>query len=288
MDFENIFKQAAVIAWKYKILWLFGILTGCGTSNVSSNYRFNQSFGGFDPNSGALDPKTQRFFLEADRFFNEYADAMLGWAIALMCFSLILQLIFFVVRNYGFAGLTAATANIEKNGLESVNFGTVSQLGSPYVLRLIGVNLILAIPGVLLFVLMIFGFMGLGIGTDNTNYESMIGTFFMLFCCLCCVWLIVSLVIGVYGRLVKTSLVVDDLGVFESFGRAWTVLTENFGSYVALILMMFVLSIGIGIVMAIPGVIIAIPASQIFSFQDPSLFFENIQQNFLSLFGLSL
>ena len=50
MDFGYVLRRAWQIIWKFKILWIFGILAGCGqasgSSGSNSSYQFSGSEGG--------------------------------------------------------------------------------------------------------------------------------------------------------------------------------------------------------------------------------------------------
>ncbi len=43
MDYGEVLSKAWKIAWKFKVLWIFGILASCGQSR-GGNFNFNNSF----------------------------------------------------------------------------------------------------------------------------------------------------------------------------------------------------------------------------------------------------
>jgi len=70
MDIGEVLSRAWKIIWKYKVLWIFGILASCGQGGGggggggNSGYRYSQG----DPN---VSPEIERFFFGIERFFQQ-------------------------------------------------------------------------------------------------------------------------------------------------------------------------------------------------------------------------
>jgi len=72
MDYGEVLSKAWQITWKYKVLWIFGILAGCG--GQFGNNSFNYSLGG-DGGPGPsgpsdipnLPPGLRQFFFSIER-----------------------------------------------------------------------------------------------------------------------------------------------------------------------------------------------------------------------------
>ena len=74
MDFGKILTRAWEIIWKFKVLWIFGILASCGQGTSSGgggggNTGFQ--FSGKDVN---LHPEVNRYFSQIERFFDNIDD----------------------------------------------------------------------------------------------------------------------------------------------------------------------------------------------------------------------
>jgi hypothetical protein len=76
MDFGYVLKRAWEIIWKFKVLWIFGILASCGQASGSggsnSGYRFSSQESNFSP--------------QIERFFNQLNPAIIALLIALGIF----------------------------------------------------------------------------------------------------------------------------------------------------------------------------------------------------------
>ena len=44
MDYGEVLSKSWKIPWKFKVLWIFGILASCGHTGQSGNFNFNNSF----------------------------------------------------------------------------------------------------------------------------------------------------------------------------------------------------------------------------------------------------
>ena len=69
MNFGEVLSKAGTVIWRNKILWLFGILAGCG-GNRSSGGSFNYQFSSEDFRTGDLPEPLRRMGEWIVQFFN--------------------------------------------------------------------------------------------------------------------------------------------------------------------------------------------------------------------------
>src|SRR3990172_6348588 len=109
MDFGKVLTRSWEIIWKFKALWIFGILASCGANfNVSGNYRMDRR------DIGNLPPNFQRFFDNMERGFNQFFNEQnIGWIIALVCLAILIAILFWAIGVFGKAGLIKGALNAE-------------------------------------------------------------------------------------------------------------------------------------------------------------------------------
>jgi hypothetical protein len=255
MDFGEIFRKAWKIIWKHKILWLFGVLAGCGAANAggggggggggsSAMQEMGQSNNWEWNGHSFLSPSTQRAF---EDFFEFLAEIPVGvWVtiglfvvFSLIFVGIILSLLSLFVGTLGTTGVIKGTSlgDQAEPDAKPLSFGRIfNGLKSSYWkvllftlgIRVVGffVVLLLLLPIILL-----------------VTCTCGLGVFFLI----PIGWLIKLLV-----EFTTIAIVDEGIGVFEGIERAWKVIFRNFGNVV---LMWFILGIGqiiIGLIIGLP------------------------------------
>ena len=128
MDFGNIFSRAWRICWDNKYLFILGFLAALGSAGSNPGQQFNYSFSG--------DEVPPAFFRNLDRILEIAVPIILG----LICFAFLMGLILWLVRLTAQAGLISAAARIDAG--EKVSFGQAFSAGTSYLLRFVGLNLL--------------------------------------------------------------------------------------------------------------------------------------------------
>ena len=108
INIGEILTKAWQITWKFKVLWIFGILASCsGGSRGNANFPNGSNNGGGNGGSGSSElPDAFRQFGQMDSeqavraFFDQYMGLILG-VILLMC---VLWLVFYFVGVMGRTG----------------------------------------------------------------------------------------------------------------------------------------------------------------------------------------
>ncbi|MEJ2709282.1 MAG: hypothetical protein P8074_16855 [Anaerolineales bacterium] len=233
MDIGNVLSRAWQIIWKHKVLWIFGILASCTSSNTFSN---NISYSIDNRNTYPL-----------ENYFAQIPD----WQIWLIVAIIILVVLLLVVLGIflgtmGRIGLIRGTLQSEE-GATSLTFGELFNGGLPYFWRVFGLNLIvglaLALGGILVAVIVIFAtILTLGLG---------------LICLIPALCLLAPLgwLINIFLEQANIAIVVEDLGIMDGLQRGWEVFKKNIGM---LIVMGLILVLGVGL---LGGFIIGLPVA---------------------------
>lgn len=243
LDFGNILTRAWNITWRHKVLWLFGILAGCGRGGGNSggggtSFQTDAPF----PSDGQppLPPEWQRFF--------ESGDATL-LLIALACLALLLFVVAIVLQTIGTGGLIGGIQMADSTG--SITFGEAWGLGLSKFWRLLGLSLLVVVISIVAALVIILP------GALLSALTFGIGL--ICFLPLLCVFIIAAILFSVVVTLAQVAAVVDDLPIFDALRRGWEVFRNNLGNVIIMALIIGVISIVIGIVIALPFLIVLAP-----------------------------
>ncbi len=260
-DFIEVFTRAAKITWKYKVLWVFGILASCGRgSGGNSNYQGNQSGSGIAENP--LDPemtrKAEAFFEQLGNWFKQNTWVIYA-AIALFVLLIVLQTFLNIV---GAAGLARGVVRVE-GGAESLPFGELFSESLRYFWRLLGAGLIIWLPFFVIFVL-IFVAMMIAVFSDAGNSPAMGGAFLLVIISMCCCMLPFTIVLGLYSQQVNRSITVEDRRVIDSLARGWQVFSKNIVILLIIAVVIFIGGFLVGVIIALPVILLMVPLMESF------------------------
>lgn len=259
MDYSRLLQRALEIVTRYPFLILLGVLAalsgGIGGGGGGTNWRTN-------------DQEMEQFRRQFPDFSQgQMPDVDLGPAAGiamavipfLLCAALIIGIALWAVGTIARGGLVASVNDIE-NGVTS-SFGAAWQAGMGRVRSLLGISLIPAIPGLILFVAGLSAFLAGGgmamvFGGDvgapfGVGALAIVGT-------LACIAVPFGLVLGLLRTFAERSCMLEGTGVVDSYRRGWDVLTTNLGSAAVLFVIQIVISIVIGLLLLLPGLIAAI------------------------------
>lgn len=254
MDFGNLFSRAWNICWNNKFLFILGFLAalGSGSASTNSSPQFNYTFSGDE-----LPPGWEQ---NMERFFEGFVAIGIPLLITLSCLLVFLGIILWLVRLSSQAGLISAASRLDAGA--SVGFGEAFRNGIGYLGRMVGVNLLMFGPLVLVGLIAagigftsFFTVVATSVGSGTSPQpEQILGGFGLLalcFCLLACILVPVYLIIAVIYPFAQRGIVLGDLGVVDSIRHGWNVVKENAGEVLLLILFFFVLGILSGIVTAL-------------------------------------
>ena len=177
MDYGYALTRAWKITWKYKVLWIFGILAGCGSNGNnggSSNANTSQDMDGMPPELIEFSDKALTFLAQP------------AVIIGLIVFILLLIILTAFLSTIGRVGLISGIYRAEV-GAESLSFGELFKEGTSRFWRFFGMNFLVSLP----FIIVIVGLVGAGIfvaiSADNANIaEEFLVGFIPAICVIFC------------------------------------------------------------------------------------------------------
>lgn len=251
MDYGRIISRSANIVWQNKFLIILGILAALGGGGTSS---FQASGDG----SGSGQPFGQPG--QFPQFEDELTGLAVGVIIALVCVAIVIGLILWAISTIARGGLIAGVDTIDSGGKSS--FSQSWRAGWQKVWTLLGIGLIPAIPGMVLFVVGLLGFAAYGgvfalFGEDFAGAlgGAEIGIIVVL---LLCIVGPIALVLAIIRNFAERAAMLENLGVIDSYRRGWNVLTANLAEAIILFLLQIVIGIALAIALFVPGIIAVI------------------------------
>jgi hypothetical protein len=245
LDFGNILTRAWNIAWKNRVLWLFGVLASCGRGGGGSG----GGGSGFDSENPPITPDGQ-FVLppEFERTFGSIDPTVL--ILAALCLGLLLFVIALVVQTLGTGGLIGGIDRADAAG--SVSFGEAWSIAIAKFLPLLGLTLLIAVITIVAALIVFVPGVFLSMAT--------FGLGLLCFLPLVCVFIIIALLFGLVVQFAQIGVVVDNLPVFDSLRRGWEVFRANLANTIILAIIVGVIGFVVGLVLALPLLFIVLPA----------------------------
>lgn len=257
-NFGEVLSRAWQIIWKHKVLWIFGILAGCGRG--SGSFRGNSGGGGSggfgQPN---FPPEVMRVF--------EFIQQNLVMIIVLGCILILLiWAITIFLGTIGRVGLIRGTFQAE-GGSERLIFGQLFSESMPYFWRVFALSLIVAIPILIVFAALIAAGVAFAISASNGNDAARVGVFGIVPLLIGCVCLLIPVmfVVSMIIRQAENAIVLEDMRVLPAISRGWDVFRANLGPIILMAIILVVLGIVVGLVIAIPILAIVVPAAITFA-----------------------
>jgi hypothetical protein len=245
MDYGEVLRRSWQITWKYKGLWVLGILSSCsggggggggGANGQASGFRGYQTGG--------------QEFPQLQHFFNSIAPQtwiLIGIVVLLLV--LVIGLIFLVLGVIGDGGLIGAF-NVADSGGQT-GLGQAFRMGTTYFWKLLGVRILFWIIGLVVGLVVAVAVILVTIGTFGIGLLCLLP--------LLCLLIPAGLVVGVYVMLTQIALVIENLGVLDAFRRAWEVLKANLGPIIVMGLIVVIGSWLVGLLLAVPLIAIVLP-----------------------------
>ena len=241
MDYGEVLSRTWQIVWKHKVLWIFGILAGCGTSGNAG--RFSSSYRTDNVPSGVED-----FFLQFERIPDWQIAALI---VGIILVILVLVLLATFLTTVGKIGVIQGAQKADQGAL-SMKFGELFSGSLPFFWRVFLLNLLFGLAfAALIFVLVIvFAF-----GAILT-----LGIAFICMIPVICLLVPISWLLFVVLEQANIAIVVDNLGIMDGLRSGWQVFRDNLG---AIIVMALILGIGVsligGFIIGAPLFLIAVP-----------------------------
>ena len=243
MEYSKVLNRSVNIVWQNKFLIVLGFLAALGSGSYGSS--------GAGNGNGEMG--------QFPEFGDEIAGLAVGLIAALVCVLLFVAIVFWVISTIARGGLIAGVDSIESG--EKSSFGQSWSAGWQKVWTLIGIGLLPAIPGLILFVLglLAFGIYGgffalFGEGFApvwTTSMASMIAL-------IACIVVPIMLVLSILRNFAERACMLEESGVIDAYRRGWEVLTTNIGEAIILFVLQIAIFIGLAILLIVPSIIVAL------------------------------
>jgi hypothetical protein len=252
-NFGEVLTRAWKIVWKHKVLWIFGILASCGRGGGGGNGGGgNGGNNNFNSSGPDLPPQVMQWLQWMQDHFTQFIVIM----IALLC---VIWIVVAFLSTIGKIGLIRGTAQAD-GGAESLIFGQLFSESTPYFWRMFGLSLILSLPFVIVLValvagLAVFAAASASSGGNNIGFLGIIPIMLGCFCLLIPVMFVVNMII----RQSERTIVLEELGVMPAISRGWEIFRANLGPIILMTIILGVIGFVVGLVIAIPILIIVFP-----------------------------
>ena len=241
----EVLSKAWQITWKFKVLWIFGILASCGRNGGGS------TGGGSTQSSGNGSDFGSGFSYEIERFFNSLEPWMV--VVGVIALVLLTLLIIFVVNfasTVGRIGLVNGTVKADR-GAERLTWAELVQTKGPLFWRIFWFNLLagLAIGIIaLIFLLPLVAFSAITFGVGLLCLIPLI-----------CLLVPLSWLISVWLEQSNISMIVEESAIFIALRKAWEVISQNLGTYLVMAIILGLLGLVVSVLVILPFLPIAIP-----------------------------
>ncbi len=248
MDYGKLFSRAWDTLWKNAYLILLGALAvlGKGNSGGASQSRYLFDAGDLPWNdAGSYD------------FGGELSALAVGGIVLLVLALVLFGLVFWALGLIARGGMINAVDELERG--ESPGFVSAFKAGWEKGWRLLGIGLVPAIPGLILFVIVISYLFASGFGFQHgmdpgwNGIPAIAPLFFMI-----CLFVPIMLVISGLQTFANRACMLEDRGVIDSYRRGWEVLSNNLGPALLLFLLQLVINFVLGLIFLIPAILAAV------------------------------
>jgi hypothetical protein len=251
-NFGEVLSRAWQITWKYKVLWIFGILAGCTNGGGGGGGNTGYSTG---PSDFDVPPEIHRFILMMEDFVAWVEDNLWLFIILLVLTVLVLVMISAFLGTIGRIGLIKGSYEAEM-GAERLAFGELFNTSMPYFWRVFGLSFLIGLAILLIFFIIFSPLAMLGIATAGVGFLCLLP--------LLCVLVPLMWVVGIIIEQAIRAIVLEDLRMFDGLRHGWELLKSKIGSLLVMGLILLVIKLLLGIIIALPIFIIVIPT--IFAF----------------------
>jgi hypothetical protein len=270
MDIGATISRAINITLKHRVLWVLGFLAALAGSGTSSNVNFNvpgSNMGTTGSTGGELPPEMAQFF----DMLQQNSGAILAGAFGLICVLTLISIALWVVSIIARGGLIGGVDQIEREG--NTTFGQAWRMGAAKFWRLLGLNLLLALPlivaGLIVAVLIggsVVALIATAAGADGQMDDAAaVGLFsggLAVFCiggAFACVAVLYSILVSAITTFGERAIVLDNAGVMDSIRKGWDVFRNNLGNIILIAVLMFIINFVIGLVVGLVSVALFAP-----------------------------
>lgn len=250
INYSSILSKAWNIAWKHKVLWFFGFLAmlaggGNGFNGSTGGFRnqVNYNLGPREMEQANLPPALRDL---SNQISAVDVNTWITIGVIAACVLLFAAIALWLISIIGRGGLIAGIASADSTG--KVTFREAWNAGLRFFVRLLLIRILEFAVGILMFVVLVLPGVFIGIVTCGVGFIPLV-----------CVLILVGVVVNVWFAFMDFAVVVEDQGVGAAVGRAWNVLRDHIGPVIIFYIILFAVSLVVGIVM----LILALPAAAV-------------------------
>lgn len=243
MDYGEILGTAWKTIWKHKVLWIFGILAGCargggsGGTGGGSGWRNN-----FQSGSGSS-PEFQGYLAQISQWIVNHLWVVVALAVLL----LVLIVIAVFLGTIGRIALIRGVFKVD-GGADRLAFGELYQESRPFFWRVFGLSIAIGV----IFLLVLAPILTVGALTAGVGFLCLLP--------LICLLVPLAWIAGVIVQQADVAIVTEDLGLMDGVRRAWALARKNLGPLFIIWLITLVIGFVVGIVIALPVLVVIVPA----------------------------
>lgn len=273
MKYGEVFSTSWKIVWKFKALWIFGILSSCmrnaGSGASSSGGSGGGSSSFFTP-PGMHTSHNASFLVQPGHWLqllqlrlNEQPWLIAILIIALFTFISALIVISLIAGTIGRVGV-ARGAWLADDGRQKLGFSYLLTESWPYFWRVLLLLLMVGLAALILISLLVIPVVLLTIISFGLIWLLLIP----LLLPLGLLFIILALAINALVEEAVIAIVGENLGVFAALERAWRLLWEKPFPQLLISFLLGLLKMAVGIVLALPLFLIMLPIIFALMFQS--------------------
>jgi hypothetical protein len=243
MDFGEVLSKAWRIVWKHKVMWIFGILAGCGSGGGGGGGGSGTNWQQGSPFSAGGTGDMERYVQQAGQWISEN-----WWIVALIILVLlILWALALFLGTIGKIGLIRGAFRVD-GGAEKLGFGQLFRESLPFFWRVFLLSFLIGLAFLILFLpLALFGIVTAGVG-------------FLCILPLLCVLVPVLWGVGIVLHQAESAIVIENARMLEGLRRGWDVFRKNLGPMLVIWLISAVIGVVVGLVVALPMLVVVVPS----------------------------
>jgi hypothetical protein len=254
MQFGEVLSRAWKIIWRFKVLWIFGILASCGSGGGGSGGGNN----GFPNNGGNWDGPNLPPGWEAN---------LVPIIIAVVIGILLLSIIVVVISTVGRVGLIRGASRADE-GETHLAFSELWTDSLPYFWRVVGLNLLvflLSLVAILLVGLpLVLGALATVAGANSSDVPVGLLAGLPLFFCLLCLFIPISWVVNLVVEQAVIAIVTENLGIMDGVRRGWAVVRRNLGNVIVMAIILYGGRWVVSLILSIPVIAALVPVGLAF------------------------
>ncbi len=241
MDYGEVLTGAWRIIWRFKILWIFGILAGCSSTGGSSNFRMEQSFNINSPGA-------------PDRLLGLFQRVPIWVWVLLVAALLVIFLIGILLKTIGQIGLVQGVIQADE-GAQGLSFGPLFSSSFRFFWRVFLLDLVVGLALAAIIIVFVIGAVVAGLTLKAFALLCLVP----LACILIPVMAVLAWLVNIVLEQSVIAIISENAGILDGLRLGWRVVRRNIGTF---IVMGLILLFGGGIaslIIGIPMALIVVP-----------------------------